>query len=272
MIEKKFNMFSTKEWLQFLQYKISPEREKELMDKASSDSFLREAVEAISTQENRPVSFQSLSYLISQVEDATGVSESNITSEKIRRRVDPDMNKKLILIIGGIFLAGLIAFGIYYFISNRTEVIDAEASNEIESIPQQEMVDTSSRPFDIIPTSTPVVDSIAPTPVNTPTQSTPKKKVNTASTSSSSYTTSPSYTEPKTTAVVATTPTPPQASAPARSNQVSKERELFNQAQDMFKQGNRDGAKQILNQLNSYDNPMKSQSGKILENMNSAGN
>ncbi|MFY7862040.1 MAG: hypothetical protein ACOVP5_07405, partial [Chitinophagales bacterium] len=60
MIEKKFVLFSTKEWLQFLQYKLNPDREKELMDRTMTDPFLKEAVDTISDQNNRGLAFQSL--------------------------------------------------------------------------------------------------------------------------------------------------------------------------------------------------------------------
>jgi hypothetical protein len=270
MIERKFNMFSTKEWLQFLQYKISPEREKELIDKSTTDPFLREAIETISTQEFRPIAFQSLSYLIGQVEDATGVSESNITSEKISRRKDPTMNRKLVLLVGGILVLGLVAFGVYYLISNKTEVIEAEEMNAMETLPASEMVDTSSKPFDVIPNTTVVIDTATKIQKSTVGQTTVGKKKTSSGYNEGTSVTPSTTTESKSTGV-STTPaiSSKQSSEPA---QGSKERELFGQAQDMFKQGNRDGAKQILNQLNSYDNPMKSQSGKILENMKSAGN
>ena len=268
-MEKKFNMFSTKEWVQFLQYKISPEREKELMDKSATDPFLREAIEVISTQEYRPIAFQSLSYLIGQVEDATGVSESNITSERISRRKDPMMNRNLLFLVGGILLAGLVAFGIYYVISNRTEVIEAEDMNSMETLPASETVDTSSKPFDVIPNTTPILDTPIKASSATAGQNESKKKITRPTTGTASANqTAPSVTKAAEVSAPAAAVAKPSSEAP----QGSKERELFGQAQDMFKQGNLQGAKQILNHLNSYDNPMKNQSGKILENIKASGN
>lgn len=40
-IERKFKMFSTKEWIQYLQYKLSPEREKELEVQSAKDEFFK---------------------------------------------------------------------------------------------------------------------------------------------------------------------------------------------------------------------------------------
>lgn len=269
-MEKKFNMFSTKEWVQFLQYKISPEREKELMDKANSDPFLREAIEVISTQEYRPIAFQSLSYLIGQVEDATGVSESNITSERISRRKDPMMSRNILFLVGGILLAGLVAFGIYYAITNRTEVIEAEDMNSIETIPVSETVDTSSKPFDVIPNTTPLLDTASKASSATTGLNESKKKTSRPTTVTGVV--NPTASSETKTAEVSTPPAAVVSKPSSEAPQGSKERELFGQAQDMFKQGNVQGAKQILNQLNSYDNPMKKQSGNILDNMKAAGN
>jgi hypothetical protein len=57
------------------------------------------------------------------------------------------------------------------------------------------------------------------------------------------------------------------ASPSNSSGAGQKERELFNQAQEIYKQGNREGARRILRELKSYDNPMKSQAETILKNM-----
>ena len=65
-IEKKFKMFSTKEWIQYLQYKLSPEREKELESQLVKDPFLNEAVTTIGDKENRALAYQSISLLINE--------------------------------------------------------------------------------------------------------------------------------------------------------------------------------------------------------------
>ena len=65
-----------------------------------------------------------------------------------------------------------------------------------------------------------------------------------------------------------TSNTPIVKSTPSMNPATSqKERELFNQAQEIFKQGKREEAKKILQELKSYDNPMKSQAESILKNM-----
>lgn len=260
-IEKKFNMFSTREWIQYLQHKISSEREKELEDQATRDPFLKEAIDVIGTQENRPVAFQSISYLISVIEENTGISESKITRvQTARSSSEPSFNPKLIMIIlGGLVLALLIGFGIYYVIntpSNSVEEVSASIADSASV--SASYADSSSRPFDVIPgTSAPTMDT-TPKTVTAPTSSASKPiKTNSGNTASNS-TSSQGESSSKPTSSVSNTPSAPTS---------SKERELFSQAQDLFKQGNREEAKKILNELKSYDNPMKTQSENILKNM-----
>ena len=120
-------MFSTKEWIQYLQYKLSPEREKELEVELTKDAFLNEAIKVIGDKENRALSYQSISLLIGEVQQYTGVSESKIIQSKENKILEPSdpVNWQLIgFIIGGILLLGLLGYGIYYLLSNSPNSSD----------------------------------------------------------------------------------------------------------------------------------------------------
>jgi len=262
-IERKFKMFSTKEWIQYLQYKLSQEREKELESQLAKDPFLSETIATIGDKENRAVAFQSISLLISEVEQYTGVSESKIMKSKDAELIQPStpINWKLIgIILGGLFFIGLFGYGIYYFISSNAESDGQEQSMvEAESVSNiQSYADSSSMPMEIIPNSL----SAASTPVDTssailqkPAQKKPANQ-NTSSLSGSS--------QANPTPTKSTTESSSASSAAAASQ---RERELFNQAQEEFKKNNREEAKRILRELKSYDNPMKSQAETILKNI-----
>jgi hypothetical protein len=258
-IERKFNMFSTREWIQYLQYKLSPEREKELAENADRDPFLKEALDAISAQENRPIAFQSISYLISIVEENTGVSESKITRAATTRRSSSPIsnetfNPKLILLIaGGLALACILGFGIYTLInhqstSNNIEEITTQADST--SISNANYADSSARPFDILPSGTVAVDT------------TPKPVVNPSTSARKPISQQPQETIYPTTTTTVNSSTPSTASSASNGN--GKERELFNKAQELYMQDKRDEAKKILRELKSYDNPMKAQAENIL--------
>ncbi len=263
MIEKKFNMYSTKEWLQFLQYKLSPEREKELTDRVPYDPFLKEAYDAISTQENRPVAFQSLSYLINQIEEATGVSESNIMAYKSDRpELNKGIDKKWFLYLAGLVLLGFLCYGIYYLISNNSFASAEVETTATDTAAITNYIDTSNSPLDVIPgaisTDTPITSTqpnmgaivsesnVKPKPL------TPKPQVTTNANFSSTTTTT---------------------SAPAVSDVASssKENDQFKKAQDLYKRGDAEGkdeAKKILINLSSYDNTEKAKAEKILKSLN----
>jgi hypothetical protein len=233
MIEKKFTMFSTKEWIQFFQYKLSPEREKELVDRTLVDPFLKEAVDTLSTQDNRPLAFQSLNYLIHQVEEATGVSESNISSSKSTNYTAQSgglINKTVFIGVAALALLGTLAYGVYYYVSNQSSAMEMDEMTEADTtvMTNSSMADTTARPFDVIPgtVSTPVD---TPKPL-TPSASNTKKK--------SSTTLNNSITSPETS--VATSSTPSSQKLVVEANDGAKERELFSQAQDKFKAGDRE--------------------------------
>lgn len=249
-------MFSTKEWIQFLQYKLSPEREKEMETEMTKNPFLNEAVKVIGDKENRALSHQSISMLIGEVQQYTGVSESKIVQSKENRDQEPSVpvNWKLIgLIVGALLLLGLIGYGIYYFLSNSVNSADQEQTMiEAESVSNiQSYADSSSLPMETIPSATAAasipVDSVASSIIKKPVVK-PKPSQTTISDGSSN----------------APTVKPVSSISPSASQ---KERELFNQAQEIFKQGKREEAKKILQELKSYDNPMKSQAESILKNM-----
>lgn len=261
-IERKFKMFSTKEWIQYLQYKLSPDREKELDVEMTKNPFLNEAVKVIGDKENRALSHQSISLLIAEVQQYTGVSESRIVQSKENRVLEPSipMNWKLIGLIGGaILLLGLIGYGIYYFLSNSVSSADQEQTMvEAESVSNiQSYADSSSLPMETIPNAT-AAASIPADSVATSAIKKPAVKPKPSSTTSGDVNSNDQNT--LSTPVVK----PTSSINPAASE---KERELFNQAQEIFKQGKREEAKKILRELKSYDNPMKSQAESILKNM-----
>jgi hypothetical protein len=262
-IERKFKMFSTKEWIQYLQYKLSPEREKDLESQLVKDPFLNEAVTTIGDKENRALAYQSISLLINEVQLYTGVSESKIlkSKETSEEQTTMPINWKLIgIIAGGLLLLGMLGYGIYYFLSSSSGADNEEQTMvEAESVSNiQSYADSSSRPMEIIPNAV----SAASTPVDTPISSLTKpvlKKPAIQGSNNLSNTSQVNSAPSKTSNSSAVT------SPSAALSQ--KERELFNQAQEIYKQGNREEAKRILRELKSYDNPMKSQAETILKNM-----
>jgi len=171
-IERKFKMFSTKEWIQYLQYKLSPEREKELEVQSAKDEFLKEAIDILGDNENRAICYQSISFLINEVQDYTGVSESKIS--RVKERADYDTSTpidwKMIGLIGaGILLIGLIIYGIFSLfahLSNSPEqeqtLIEAESVSSVQSY-----ADSSSLPMETIPnaSSSAFIDTATARPV-----------------------------------------------------------------------------------------------------------
>lgn len=258
MIEKKFVLFSTKEWLQFLQYKLNPDREKELMDRSLVDPFLKEAVDAISDQNNRGLAFQSLCFLISEIEEVTGVSESVVSGvSPARSSASNDSYKKIAFIVGGLIVASLIGFGTYRMVNsssvpNDEDTISIDTSITITPIG----LDTSASPLDVLPnTGISTVDSqskIAELPNATNAASKP------AITATSSIGTQ-----------TISTPRTSTQSTPAENSSNMKANEQFNKAQELYKKGNKEEAKKIFENLKSYDNPKRKQA----ENMfNKIGN
>lgn len=262
-IDRKFKMFSTKEWIQYLQYKLSPEREKELEVQLTKDAFLKEAIDTMGDKENRALSYQSVTFLINEVQDYTGVSESNIS--RVKERADYDsstpMNWKLIgIVAAGIVVLGLIIYGIYALVNHLSNSPAQEQTmTEAESVSSvQSYADSSSLPMETLPNASvaPIQDTIAAKPAvkTNPTAAASKPTASAASGSGLQINNN--------------TPVKTTTTNSGNSNGASqKERELFNQAQEIFKQGNREEAKRILRELKSYDNPMKSQAETILKNM-----
>ncbi len=258
MIEKKFVLFSTKEWLQFLQYKLNPDREKELMDRSLMDPFLKEAVDTISDQNNRGVAFQSLCFLISEIEEVTGVSESIVSGiSPARSSASNDSHKKIAFIVGGLIVASLIGFSIYRMVTsssvpNEEDTISIDTSITITPIG----LDTSASPLDVLPnTGIPTVDSqpkVAELPNATKAASKP------AITPNSSIGTQ----------IISTPRTSTQSKSAENSSNI-KANEQFNKAQELYKKGNNEEARKILENLKSYDNPRRKQAEKIL---NTTGN
>lgn len=259
-IERKFRMLSTREWIQYLQYKLSPEREKELEAQAEKDSFLKEAIATIGDKENRALSHQSIVLLINEVQKYTGVSESKtIRSKEAAESISTPVNinfKWVLIILASLALIVALGYGIYYFMSQspeenatENEMVEAESVSNIQSY-----ADSSALPMETIPNATQA-----------------------ASVSADSMQNSTKKVQPKTpTTNVPRTQTTPDAITSsygsASSTSFQKERDLFNQAQESFKQGNREEAKRILKDLKGYDNPMKEKATTILNNMETQTN
>lgn len=276
MIERKFNMLSTKEWLQYLQYKLAPERDKEINERLSGDPFLKEAVDCIGDKDNRAVAFQSLTYLIGQIEDATGVSESRVLAVHAPKNYDSTLWKKIAIILAGLSMIGLLGWGIYYIINKNS----SDVSEEDMLIPKDtattstvsQYIDTSASPLDVIPAgaaTVPSIDTTSAKPAPNPSAKPTKPKPTATNSSLGAL-----YPKSQSSGIVASNAAPSAASTPAASSGLKvenaatpKEREQFNTAQEKFKNGDREGARQILQNLKSYDNPMKSQAETILKNM-----
>jgi uncharacterized membrane protein YukC len=156
-IEKKFTMLSTKEWMQYLQHKLPNDREKELLDKAEYDEFLRESLEAINSMEGRHLAYQSLNYIHQQIENTTGVSESRISNTNIDKYETPVDTKKY-LMIGLVVLAViLIAYGVFYFFNNTTH-----SNKENEENSMNELVEDTSSATNTIDSSSLPMEQITP--------------------------------------------------------------------------------------------------------------
>lgn len=257
MIEKKFTMLSTKEWLQYFQYKLSSDRDKELTDQSHKDLFLKEALDTLSDKDARNISFQSLSYLISQIEEATGVSESNITAFKPARSADPDRNRKILIGLIGFTLIALIGFGIFYLVNSSslgdTEDAAPTVIQDTAQVNNVNFIDTSASPLDMLPssaTNTANTDTIAQK-VATPVAKPAKKKIEIEQSS-------PTVEQAK-----PTMPSQPTASV----QKTDREQELIIEAQEKYKRNDIEGAKRILNNLKSYENTQKDKAERILKSI-----
>jgi uncharacterized membrane protein YukC len=168
-IEKKFTMLSTKEWMQYLQHKLPNDREKELLDRAEYDEFLRESLEAINSMEGRHLAYQSLNYIHQQIENTTGVSESRISNTNIDKYETPVDTKKYLMIGLAVLAVILIAYGVFYFFNNTThsnEENDENSMNELveDTSSASNTIDSSSLPMEQI---TPDASSAANVPAAT---------------------------------------------------------------------------------------------------------
>ena len=256
MIEKKFVLFSTKEWLQFLQYKLNPDREKELMDRTMTDPFLKEAVDTISDQNNRGLAFQSLCFLISQIEEVTGVSESRVSGISPARSSASSNNfRKIVFIVVGLIVAGLIAFGIFKMVTSPSVPNDADTISIDSSISVTSAgLDTSSGPLDVLPNAG--ISTIDPQSKAAALPSATKNP------SKPTVTTKPNREAQKT-----STPTTPISPVPTENPSNVMANEQFNKAQELYKKGNNEEAKKILENLKSYDNPKRNQAERILNTL-----
>jgi hypothetical protein len=249
-IEKKFTMLSTKEWMQYLQHKLPNDREKELLDRAQYDEFLRESLDAINSMEGRHLAYQSLNYIHQQIENATGVSESRISNTNSNQYESPVDTKKYVMIGLGVLAIALIAFGIFYFVNNNTSNNEAEEDNTMNELvedttPVANSVDSSTLPMEQI---TPDANTAANVPVTTVTTTVASPNKSTSK------------------------PTPITGQSTNNTNSQNsgenKDRKLFDEAQNLYKSGKIEESKAILNKLKSYENPYKGQSEDILKNLN----
>jgi len=256
-IEKNFVKLSTKEWMQYLQYKLSPERERELMDHTQYDEFLRDALESINAMEGRHLAYNSLSYIHSQIEEMTGVSSSKITNQRTTNHYNNpapsfNLNKILLIALGVAVVIGM-AIGIYYYMSSSSEEADLTEESTTESetaIQSNSTIDSSSMPMSTIQNNT-------ATMVDTPMNQTATTTVNNAMVQSAPS--KPTESKPKA--------KPSSNNTPPSSASTNAEKDQFQKAQELYKQGKVSESKDILKKLNSYDNPYKSQSETLLKNL-----
>lgn len=252
-IEKKFTMLSTKEWMQYLQHKLPNDREKELLDRAQYDEFLRESLDAINSMEGRHLAYQSLNYIHQQIENATGVSESKISNTNVNQYETTVDTKKYLLIGLGFLVVAALILGIFYFVNNNM----TKATGEIEENPINELVEDTTPVTNTIDSSTLPMDQI--TPDATTAATVPATSTTIAPTSTSTNKPTP---KPATSTVQPTTNLNNQNSA------ENNDRKLFDEAQNLYKSGKVNESKAILNKLKSYDNPYKGQSEEILNKLN----
>lgn len=248
-IEKKFTMLSTKEWMQYLQHKLPSEREKELIDRAQYDDFLRESLDAINSMEGRHLAYQSLNYIHQQIENATGVSESRISNTNVNQYETPIDTKKYLMIGLGVLVFALIVFGIFYFVNNNT------STNNEENLDNNlgELVEDTSSVAPTIDSSTLPMEQITP-------------DANSAASLPATSSTPTNTTKPRTSNTTTIVQTPQVTSSQTVSE--NKDRKLFDEAQNLYKSGKIEESKAILNKLKGYENPYKKQSEDILKNLN----
>jgi hypothetical protein len=236
--------------MQYLQHKLPNDREKELLDRAQYDEFLRESLDAINSMEGRHLAYQSLNYIHQQIENATGVSESRISNTNVNQYETPVDTKKYVMIGLGVLAIALIAFGIFYFVNNNTSNTEEEEDNTMNELvedttPVANSVDSSTLPMEQI---TPDANTAASVPVTTatPMVASPNKPTS--------------------------KPTPNTGQNTNNTNSQNtgenKDRKLFDEAQNLYKSGKIEESKAILNKLKSYENPYKGQSEDILKNLN----
>jgi|688.fasta_scaffold55820_3 hypothetical protein len=249
-IEKKFTMLSTKEWMQYLQHKLPNDREKELLDRAQYDEFLRESLDAINSMEGRHLAYQSLNYIHQQIENATGVSESRISNTNVNQYETPVDTKKYVMIGLGALAIALIVFGVFYFVYNNMSNNEEEEDNTMNELvedtsPVANSVDSSTLPMEQI---TPDANTAASVPATTatPTLASPNKPTSKSTPNAGQSTNNTN----------------------SQNSGENKDRKLFEEAQNLYKSGKIEESKVILDKLKSYDNPYKGQSEDILKNLN----
>lgn len=173
-IEKKFTMLSTKEWMQYLQHKLPNDREKELLERAEYDEFLRESLEAINSMEGRHLAYQSLNYIHQQIEITTGVSESKISNTSFDKYETPVDTKKYLMIGLAVLAVILIAYGVYYFFNNTTHSNEENEENSMNELVEDTSSDTKAIDSSALPMEqiTPDASSTANIPTATTSSST----------------------------------------------------------------------------------------------------
>jgi len=257
-IEKKFVKLSTKEWMQYLQYKLSPERERELMDHTQYDIFLSDALESINAMEGRHLAYNSLSYIHSQIEEMTGVSGSKISNQRSTvnhySSSSPNFNNyKIVLIV--LAICAVLGIGIWmfnYFNSSTDENnLSEESLIESESATKSnDLIDSSTLPMSTIQNNS----SSSTEPSMTPIKAT--------STSNSNVQSTPSLVDEQKMKNESLTNVKSEP-----NNIKNSEKEEFERAQDLYKQGKINESKEILKKLRNYDNPYKTQSETLLKNL-----
>ena len=249
-IIKKFNKLSTKEWLQYFQFKLSPDREKELVSHATQDPFLKDALDGFSDQNIRPIAHQSYNLLLSKIRTSSGNSAFSRNATGGSSSSMSYLNLKTI-ILGLVLLAAIIGAGflINYLMNTDTEDNDyTQEEPAIEAIETDIPSEDENAPLEVIPNT----ESISQPEETSQTQSTTNNS--SSRNQETNQTVEPTITETTNSPSLSTeepSPSSAEVNKPntAPTQDFSKENELFQKAQQLYTQGKYSESKQILQKL-----------------------
>ncbi|MCU0327461.1 MAG: hypothetical protein MUE53_00560 [Chitinophagales bacterium] len=250
-IHKKFNKLTTKEWNQYFQNKLSPEREKQLMEHLPYDPFLKEAVDTINEGDVKSVAYNSLQLIHAQIEEITGVgSTSNYNASSTNNFFSSKAFKIGLFIL---VLLGVIGLGLWlWYIFNRDMSIK-QLRSENEEIETVEMVKTDlPNPNDSL-----LINDIQPIQTN----SASSISIPSSSSVNNNSITNPSFSNPIDNSKgnnTKPTSTPAPAPAPSTSEYrtviVDNDANLkFQKAQELYKNNKINEAKVLLKELRNTE-------------------